>query len=194
MKRPISVGCDVSGDVALSQNLREKPHMTPFTHHPHAFIRPSPEYLQTLPTLRAVTPETDSDSVRRRCRALGCDYQLELKLETNEARFWLITRCVGEPFAGWRVGKVLMESMVGNHDELVPYGSAELKRLQRFDYIAMLRTEIARLLVSPSSMENDNRIREVRAEMCKVIGIVKYNVTQLEDGSLEYEPEHPGGE
>jgi hypothetical protein len=87
-----------------------------------------------------------------------------------------------------------MESTVGNHDELVPYGSEELKRLQRFDYIAMLRTEIARLLVSPSSMENDNHIREVRAEMCRVIGFVKYNITQREDGSLAYEPEHPGRE
>jgi hypothetical protein len=138
------------------------------THHP--LIRPSPEYLKTLPTLRVLTPETHDRSTMRRCRPRGYDFRLELKLVTAQARYWLITHCVGEPFAGWQKGKVYVERLeVGPVEQLeaVLYGSSDLKRLQRFDYLAMLRAELDRLLAEPWNWAADDGIREVQREMCK---------------------------
>jgi hypothetical protein len=164
------------------------------THHP--LIRPSPEYLKTLPTLRVLTPQTDDEATRRHCRARGYDFRLELKLVTVLARYWIITHCVGEPFAGWEEGKVFMENLELHHmdgREPVPYGSTDLKWLQRFDYIAMLRKEIDQLLGEPWSCETDNRIRDVRAEMYKVIGGSMFKFKELEDGRIVVgDREHPG--
>jgi hypothetical protein len=39
------------------------------------------------------------------------DYRLELKLETKETRYWLITRCVGDGIPGWKEGVVIVESV-----------------------------------------------------------------------------------
>jgi hypothetical protein len=72
----------------------------------HSLIRPSVEELRPLPTLRVATPETGGESMREYCQDRGFDYRLELKLETEEARYWVCTRCVGEPFTGWHEGAV----------------------------------------------------------------------------------------
>jgi hypothetical protein len=165
------------------------------THHP--LIRPSPEYLKTLPTLRVLTPQTDDEATRRHCRTRGYDFRLELKLVTVRARFWLITYCVGEPFAGWQEGKVFVESLEVNpvgEREAVPYGPADLKWLQRFDYIAMLRAEIDHMLEEPWSWETDHRIREVRAEMYKLMKVSKFKFRELEDGRIVIgDPKFRGG-
>ena len=84
--------------------------MAAISRNPHQSIRPRAEYLRALPTLRVSTPETDGEEMREFCRARGFDYRLELKLETTEARFWLITRCVGEGIPGWEEGVVIVES------------------------------------------------------------------------------------
>jgi hypothetical protein len=154
------------------------------THHP--LIRPSPEYLKTLPTLR-VLPDTDDTSIKRDSRARGYDFRLELKLVTVRARYWLIARCVGEPFSGWQEGKIYVEWLADlRQDPLtaVPYGSEDVKWLQRFDYLAMLRADIDQLLGEPWSWQADNRIREVRKEMYKVIGVPKFKFNELEDGTI----------
>jgi hypothetical protein len=146
-------------------------------HHPHPCIRPSPECLKTLPTLRVLTSDTDGEVIRKYCRASGCSFQLELKWETEITRFWLITRCAGVPFPGWEEGKVFVEGLELNYTaqrEGVPYGTADLKRLQRLDYLAMLRGELDDLLDDQGSWERDRRIREVRTELYKVIGVPKF--------------------
>jgi hypothetical protein len=163
------------------------------THYPHPWIRPSPEYLKTLPTLRVLTPETDCELVRSYCRAQGCDFQLELKLEMETTRYWVITRCIGEPLAGWKEGKIVAEN-VQTVSELLPYGSADLKRLQRLDYIAMLGAELDRILGSPWSWETDDRIREVRMEMYKVMGGPKFKFKEHQDGTIVVESKAPGGD
>jgi hypothetical protein len=141
------------------------------TQLPHPLIRPSPDHLKSLPTLRVLTPETDGPAIRKRCRARGCDFRLELKWQTERARFWLITRCVGEPFTDWKEGNVLVENIEPDdaaEREMVPYGSADLKRLQRIDYFWMLRAEFERLLEEPWSWEREKRLEELRMEMQEV--------------------------
>jgi hypothetical protein len=153
-------------------------------HHP--LIRPSPEYLKTLPTLR-VLPDNDDTSTKRDGRTRGYDFRLELKLVTERARYWLIARCVGEPFCGWQEGKVYVEWLEeGRQDPLsaVPYGSDDLKWLQRFDYLGMLRADLDQLLDEPWSWEGDERIRELRKEMYKVIGASKFQFRELADGTI----------
>jgi hypothetical protein len=158
--------------------------MPEVTHHP--WIRPSPEYLRTLPTLEVLTPQNVGKATARFCRTRGCDFRLELKLVTPRARFWLIAHCVGEPFPAWEEGKVCVEGLEVNNSERepVPYGSADLKWLQRFDYIDMLRAEIAELLEAPWSRDTNNRIREVRAEAYKLMKGSKFKFKELEDGSI----------
>jgi hypothetical protein len=136
-------------------------------YHPHPQIRPSPEYLKTLPTLRVLTPDTTF----KRYRKAAIDYRLELKMETVMARFWLIARCSGEPFKDWREGNVLVETVQDadpDEHEMVPYGSGDVKRLQRMDYFWMLRAEFERLLAEPWSWEREKRLKEVREEMQRV--------------------------
>jgi hypothetical protein len=78
---------------------------------PHSSVRPRAEYLRSLPTLRVSTPETDGVEMQQFCRARHFDYRLELKLETEETRYWLITRCVGAGIPGWHEGGVVAESV-----------------------------------------------------------------------------------
>jgi hypothetical protein len=167
------------------------------TQRPHPWIRPSPEYLKTLPTLRVLTSDTDGEVIRKYCRASGCSFQLELKWETETTRFWLITECVGVPFPGWEEGKVFVDGLELNHAaerEGVPYGSAELQRLQRLDYIAMLRGELEDLFDDRWNSERDKRIREVRTELYKVIGGPKFKFKELGDGSIVIaDPKYPRG-
>jgi hypothetical protein len=164
------------------------------THHP--LIRPSPEYLKTLRTIRVLTPETDDASTKRHCRKRGYDFRLELKLFTVRARYWFIAHCVGEPFAGWQEGKVYLEWLDGGYKDplaAVPYGSDDVKWLQRFDYLAMLRADLDRLLDEPWSWELDDRIREVRKEIYRVIGVPKFKFKELEDGTIVVaDPKYPG--
>jgi hypothetical protein len=131
------------------------------------------------------------------CRTRGYDFRLELKLVTVRARYWLIAYCVGEPFAGWEEGKVYMEKLgLGPTDQLaaVPYGFADVKWLQRLDYLAMLRADLDRLLDEPWSWARDDRIREVRREMYKVIGVPKFKYRELDDGTIVIaDPKYPRG-
>jgi hypothetical protein len=167
-------------------------------YHPHPSIRPSPESLKALPTLRVLTSDTDGEVTRRYCRARGCSFQLELKWETETTRFWLITHCVGEPFPGWEEGKVFVDGLELNHTaerDGLPYGSADLKRLQRLDYIAMLRGELDNLLDDKWSWDRDKRIRELRTELYKVMGVPKFKFKEFEDGSIAVgESNSPAGD
>ena len=81
------------------------------SHHPRHSVLPRADYLRALPTLRVSTPETDGKEMQEFCRARGFDYRLELKLETAETRYWLITRCVGQGIPGWKEGVVIAESV-----------------------------------------------------------------------------------
>jgi len=143
---------------------------------PHPSIRPSLEHLRQLPTLSVRAPETDGENIQEHCRASGTDYRLELKLETEDYRFWLCTRSVGEPFTGWRDDAVLMENVKPDEDGLLqmsPYGADDLKLLQKIDYLNLLRNELLRLLDEesrgPFSWVRKTRIQELREEMGSLI-------------------------
>jgi len=142
--------------------------MPPTDSAPHPSIRPTPEYLWKLPTLRIRSPQTDGETIAEYCRARGFDYRLELKMETATVRYWLCTRCVGEGFPDWNEGVVLMENVqpneAGEH-VLVPYGSDDLKSGQRVDYVRKLMREIERLLEEPESVERDKQLEETRKEI-----------------------------
>jgi hypothetical protein len=136
-------------------------------------IRPNPEILRHLPTLRVRTPETDGETMQEYSRELGFDYRLELKLETERFRFWLCTLHTGTFPSGWHEGAVLMENVLPNEDgehEMMPYDSENLKFLQRLDYSHLLWAELDYLRSQPFTWERDKRIEEVLKEF-KRLGI-----------------------
>jgi len=101
---------------------------------------------------------------------------LELKLETEDYNYWLLTYCVGEPFTGWREGVVLMENVQPDEEgmqSMMPYGEKELKTLQRLDYFHMIEEDLKRLLDEderePSSSEREKRIEELRKEITNLV-------------------------
>jgi hypothetical protein len=167
-------------------------------HSPHPLIRPSPGYLKTLPTLRVLTPENGGNAIEKACREHGVDYQIDLKLETEETRYWLITRCGRKRVPGWEEGVVFAEDVKpdenGEH-KIVQYDPGNLKKLQRFDYLWMLRTELDRLLDEPWSWEREKRIQEVRAEILKLMPVLKSKVKQLDAAPIavdDYDPANDG--
>jgi hypothetical protein len=141
-------------------------------HHPHPSIRPDPEYLKTLPTLAVLTPKVASKAMKKFCSADRFDYRLELKLETHDARYWLITRWSAKGPSVVRRGVVLHESLTANargQYEMIPYTLAVAKKLQQYDYWLLLRAELMRLLDEPWNWEREKWIQEVETEMDKVI-------------------------
>jgi len=120
------------------------------------------------------TPETDGETMKSYCRDHGFDYQLELKLETEDRRYWLCTRCVGQGFARWHEGVALVENVkpneAGEH-EMTPYGANDVKTLQRVDYSMLLMAQLDRLLEGPQSPETDKEILEVRKEINSFLGL-----------------------
>ena len=132
------------------------------THHPS--IRPSPDYLRQLPTIEVRTHESDGEHIREYCQDSGFEFRIELKLETEICRYWLCMRCVGEGFADWREGAVIVEELDGEC-EMTAYGNENLKQLQRIDYCRTLKLELDRLLKEPESSETQKRLSEVRQEL-----------------------------
>jgi hypothetical protein len=147
--------------------------MVATSHNPHPLIRPSPAYLKTLPTLRVLTPKNGGRAIWNACREHGLDYQIDLKLETEQTRYWVVTRCAGKVMAGWEEGVVFAEDVQldeNGEQKIVPYNPSTLKELQRFDYLSMLRTELVHLFEQPWSWEREKRLEEVRAEIHKLLG------------------------
>jgi hypothetical protein len=165
---------------------RKGPSMATTTHRPHPLIRPSPEYLKTLRTLRVLTPENGGKAIEKACREHGVDYQIDLKLETEKTRYWVVTRCGGKVLPGWEEGVVFAEDVKpdenGEH-KIVPYNPGTLKKLQRFDYLWMLRTELVRLFDEPWSWEREKRIEEVRAEIHELVPVPKLKLGPGRNGS-----------
>lgn len=129
-------------------------------------IRPHPETLRQLPTIRVETPETAGEAAQEYCRATGSNYKIELKRETESRRYWLITECVGEPYTGWREGVALMVCVeTDDCSEFVPYTATETKGLQGLDYLNKLMADLNRLLAEPWSWEGDKVIRDLRGEI-----------------------------
>jgi hypothetical protein len=143
---------------------------------PHPSIRPSHEYLKSLPTLRILTRENGGNAITKASKENKVNYQIDLKLETAQARYWLVTHCVGEGLSGWKEGVVFAEDLEPDENgeyTIIPYAPADLKKLQRFDYFWMLRTEFERLIDEPWSWERDKRVEEVRAEISKLFPIFR---------------------
>jgi hypothetical protein len=115
-------------------------------------IRPRAEYLATLPTLEVDTPEKSADAVSDWARPLGVNYRLELKLVTDQYRYWLCTQgaTTGQPggVANLVVGYVTMESIEPDeHGEcsLYAYGPEDTAWFQGLDYAHMLREDVEQL-------------------------------------------------
>jgi hypothetical protein len=147
--------------------------MVATSHNPHPLIRPSPEYLKSLPTLRVLTPADGGKAIAKACREDGLDYQIDLKLETEKTRYWVVTRCAGKVIPGWEEGAVFAEDVQPDENgkfSIVPYNPITVKKLQRFDYLLMLRTHLDHLFDEPWSWEREKRIEEVRVEMHELMG------------------------
>ena len=143
----------------------------------HRAIRPSAEELRGLPTLDTWTPDSPFWApLRERVLAAGPDAQLELKLETRDARFWLCTRGADGPgpgvLANWVVGNVTVEPTAEVEADLWVYGPAETLKLQGIDYMNVLREEVDRLYEraeADSTPDNMRKLNEARDELTRLI-------------------------
>jgi hypothetical protein len=145
---------------------------------PDQGIRPSPEALRRLPTLKVETEEDGSEYYQERVKALGIDVRLELKLETQTCKYWLCTRGADKPGPGvlpnWIVGYVTPESKLpGSKGEMgQPYGPEQTDRFQELDYMNLIKEEIDLMAEendrNPSD-EWEEKLKAARAEYHAVV-------------------------
>jgi hypothetical protein len=147
---------------------------TPMTFVPTPGIRPSPDNLRELPTLKVDKFENATQNFRELAKNFDVEPILELKWKTPNQEFWLCTQGLPEPTEGapdhWIVGYVTIYFPDG---ESVCYGPDDVRRLQKLDYANRIRTEMFQL----ADMYEDNPIDETwsklqaaREEFEKVIG------------------------
>jgi hypothetical protein len=124
-------------------------------------IRPALHSLRQLPTLHQVS-ETWG--------------RLELKLETDDTRYWLTTEGVAQKTSGtpinYVVNYVTVEKLSedGNWDLKAVYSPEAWRLSQGFDYCQMLYQELSRLnedVEKSFSWETTRQIEEVEAELEK---------------------------
>jgi hypothetical protein len=124
-------------------------------------IRPALQSLRQLPTLHQVS-ETWG--------------RLELKLETDDTRYWITTEGVSQKTSGtpinYVVNYVTVEKLSedGNWDLKAVYSPEAWRLSQGFDYCQMLYQELNRLneeLEKHFSWETTRRIEAVEAELAK---------------------------
>jgi hypothetical protein len=124
-------------------------------------IRPALQSLRQLPTLHQVS-ETWG--------------RLELKLETDDTRYWITTEGVPQKTSGtpinYVVNYVTVEKLSedGNWDLKAVYSPEAWRLSQGFDYCQMLYQELSRLNEENEksfSWETIRRIEEVEAELEK---------------------------
>ena len=124
-----------------------------------AMIRPALQSLRQLPTLFQVA-ETWG--------------KLELKLETNDTRYWVTTEGVPRKTSGapinYVVDYVTVEKLSpdGNWDLKAVYSPEAWKLSQGFDYCQMLQAQLDRLAEErrrPFSWDRVHRIEEVEQEL-----------------------------
>jgi hypothetical protein len=113
-------------------------------------IRPRPEFLRGLPTLKVRAAEDCTQRLRDFLREKGIDWKQELKLETPTACCWLCTSGLAEVPAwgggGFVVGQVSAEYRQSDGTwEVVHYGPEDAARLQTLDYYHALGDELGRL-------------------------------------------------
>jgi hypothetical protein len=110
-------------------------------------ITPRPDYLDSLTTLRTQRAEDGTPAFREFCHAHGIDLVQELKLETEDARYWLTTGGMEEPEEGldnaFVAGYVSPEYRLpdGTWETDCSYGPADVALLQGRDYLDMLVEE-----------------------------------------------------
>jgi hypothetical protein len=81
-----------------------------------------------------------------------------LKLETEKTRYWVVARCAGKVIPGWEEGVVFAEDVQPDENgkcSIVPYNPSTVKKLQRFDYLLMLRADLNHLFDEPWSWERE---------------------------------------
>src|SRR5215471_17871135 len=122
-------------------------------------IRPALESLRRLPTLHQVAESWG---------------RLELKLETNDTRYWVTTEGVPQKTSGtpinYVVDYVTVEKLTedGNWDLKAVYSPEAWKLSQGFDYCQMLYQELNRLnaeLEDGFSWERIKRVEEIEREL-----------------------------
>src|SRR5262249_17476046 len=135
-------------------------------------LRPKPADLERLPTLQELTAASCPEDVQELAKELGIDFKLELKLETERARFWLCTRgateCrTGTP-EGWVVGHVTPQFLqnAGGVPGKPPL-AATIYRLQK------LRCHLCgQVFTAPAPAGADNGKYDATAG--SMIGLLKY--------------------
>jgi hypothetical protein len=128
-------------------------------HGKHANIRPALHSLQRMPTIHHVAESWG---------------RLELKLETDDTRYWVTTEGVPHKMSGtpinYVVDYVTVEKLSedGSWDLKAVYSPEAWKLSQGFDYCQMLYQELNRLnaeLDGAFSWEVVRKIEEIEAEL-----------------------------
>jgi hypothetical protein len=118
----------------------------------HMAIRPGLEALSGLPTLHQVAEMWG---------------RLELKLETEDTRYWVTTEGVPEKTSGtpinYVIGYVTVEKLApdGQWDLKAVYSPDAWKLSQGFDYCQILHEELRRLEEMQEEQFSWDRVREV---------------------------------
>ena len=133
-----------------------------------AMIRPTLQSLRQLPTLFQVS------------EAWG---KLELKLETDDTRYWVTTEGVPHKTSGAPINYVVdyvtveKRSADGNWDLKAVYSPEAWKLSQGFDYCQMLQAELDRLAQENEeafTWEGLRRIEEIERELEQAHRVVSY--------------------
>jgi hypothetical protein len=132
-------------------------------------IRPSPEYLQQLPTLAVETDDQGREALRESCRRHGFAWAQELKLVTPEVRYWITTRGLKEIRAGmdegFVIGFVTPEDLNpdGTWETGRSYGPQETTWFQGKDYYRMLSKEHTRLVEQQAQKPSQEFAKQIQA-------------------------------
>lgn len=128
----------------------------------------SPERLMALPTIKVETHDDGTERYRDFAIRLGLDIRMELKLETDRARYWICTG--GAPAPGpdiplaWVVGYATKE--IRATGDWHSYGPEHIARLQKVEYVGILWEELESLCeraergLTPQDVEQMYRLKE----------------------------------
>jgi hypothetical protein len=142
-------------------------------------VRPRPEYLKGLPTIRSTTTADGTEALQAFCKAQGIDFVWELKLEAEEEWYWLVTKGVTGPgSSSFTVGCVIPEFKQedGSWETGAAYNEKSVKSLQGIDYMNILRGELDRLGEDEADVETEKRRDETRRELARAMAALGFKV------------------
>jgi hypothetical protein len=160
-------------------------------------IRPTPQHLATMATIESWAPDEDTRQQIAAVSGAPCqDVLWELKLVTEETKYWLCTRGYAERKPGvipdsFVVGRAIVDSLEPDPETgecaLIDYGTEEVKELQGVDYLNALRAQLEEFVEEQEeryTREREDEVDDLRNEIESVAaaqGLKPLDLTDLDD-------------